>query len=352
MYYKSFLLSISILVCDNSFTQTHFLDTFRIQIPPTAQDIQNHQNNLYSQADNAIKLKPFAEQDSIRFSSLPFLATLAGAVTGAILTEEFMQPAAALLGGFAGLLITLPIEEIRISSARPAYERALAQAELARKHEVDLYYQRLLATTPVNSSFNNQLHGSIARLQNFDGQLIAAFTAYYNDSNSLIYALSLPYSRVEFHLLTATRQLNAFIDELVNLQRILLTILDQHSTLSYELKRAIEHTMLVEIKNLLGIAQTNAIWAKQTTAYQVEEARKQALDLAVKKQEQLEAERQAAQAQIALMQQKKRESREREHAAQAQARKEREAYLIARQNQREAHGQGSLWADVADRVLY
>jgi hypothetical protein len=90
--------------------------------------------------------------------------------------------------------------------------------------------------------------------------------------------------------------------------------------------------------------QANVIAIKQSSAFQIEELRKQEADLLRKKQEQLETAQRLAEQQIYLAQQQ-------QYAAQQQARKEREAYLIARQKQREAHGQANVWADVADRIL-
>lgn len=365
MNYKSLLLSVSVLISGNSSAYNDssvawVLQELTITVPPTAQDVQTHRDTLYNQAHNAIKIKPFAEQDLMNLSYAPFVGMFAGALTGAILADDdHMRVVAALVGSLASLLITIPIENSRIDTARPLYERALAQAEAEKAEKVKIYYEELLATkTHVPSHFNNLITRSLNSVKALGHEQIVAFTTRYTDTNTLVSSVSLPFSTFNFPLLTATGTMHQLINNLTALQNTFLNIIQTHDSLPCSTRRHIKDTLLPLLKDILNTVQANVLSIKQTSTFQIEELRKQEADLLRKKQEQLETAQRLAEEQIELARQQAYAARQQAYAAQQQtyaaqqeARKNREAYLIARQNQRAAHGQANGWADVADRVL-
>lgn len=350
MNYQSLLLSFSVLLSGTSFAYSysdaaHFLQALNISVPPTQQDIKSHQKKLFSQADQTIKLPSFPEQDSMNYSYAPFFGMLAGAFVGAVIAEDDAKLPASVLTSLSTLLVTLPVEHARINNARPGYERGLAQAQAIRYEQVKAYYQELLITrTNVFNPFNNDIERSLGILKSFTHEELTAFTTHYPDANTLVLSVSLPFSTLNFPLLTATEKIHNLIENLAKLHSTLVNIVQTHDSLPYQTKVHIQDNLLPVLKDILNTVQANALSIKQTSAFQIEELRKQEADLLRKKQEQLEAAQRLAQEQMYLAQQQK-------YAAQQQARKDREAYLIARQNQRAAHGQANVWADFADRVL-
>jgi len=350
MNYQSLLLSFSVLLSGTSFAYSysdaaHFLQALNISIPPTQQDIKNHQKELFRQADQTIKLPSFSEENSINYSSLPLFSALAGALVGATIAEDDAKLPASVLTSLSTLLVTLPVEHARINNARPGYERRLAQAQAIRYEQVKAYYQELLITrTNVFNPFNNDIERSLGILKSFTHEELTAFTTHYPDANTLVLSVSLPFSTLNFPLLTATEKIHHLIENLAKLHSTLVNIVQTHDSLPYQTKVHIQDNLLPVLKDILNTVQANALSIKQTSAFQIEELRKQEADLLRKKQEQFEAAQRLAQEQMYLAQQQK-------YAAQQQARKDREAYLIARQNQRAAHGQANVWADFADRVL-